>query len=155
MILTILNSDFALMPAIKVGFNSTYGLRDVLWKNLVFKTNYRLMQVESIAECAKGSILQYFWPSLSYHVSFRSLFCLFLSGRFTQVYWIKIEHLLRRSLEYWCALSRGVTIVNVWTEYVFIYCFLFVCLIWFFTSTQQSFSYAGRVFLGWTSTKLG
>ena len=31
----------------------------------------------------------------------------------------------------------------------------FVCLIWFFTSTQQSFSYAGRVFLGWTSTKLG
>ena len=33
--------------------------------------------------------------------------------------------------------------------------FCFVCLIWFFTSTQQSFSYAGRVFLGWTSTKLG
>ena len=29
------------------------------------------------------------------------------------------------------------------------------CLIWFLTSTQQSFSYAGRVFLGWTSTKLG
>ena len=36
-----------------------------------------------------------------------------------------------------------------------IYKDLFVCLIWFFTSTQQSFSYAGRVFLGWTSTKLG
>ena len=32
---------------------------------------------------------------------------------------------------------------------------LFVCLIRFLTSTQQSFSYAGRVFLGWTSTKLG
>ena len=31
------------------------------------------------------SILQYFWPSLSYHLSLRSLFCLFLSGRFTQV----------------------------------------------------------------------
>ena len=30
-------------------------------------------------------ILQYFRPSLSYHLSFRSLFCLFLSGRFTQV----------------------------------------------------------------------
>ena len=28
-------------------------------------------------------------------------------------------------------------------------------LIWFFTSTQQSFSYAGRFFLGLTSTKLG
>ena len=33
--------------------------------------------------------------------------------------------------------------------------FLFVCLILFFTSTQQSFSYAGRFFLGLTSTKLG
>ena len=43
------------------------------------------MQVESIAECSKGSILQYFRPSLSYHLSFRSLFCLFLSGCFTQV----------------------------------------------------------------------
>ena len=32
---------------------------------------------------------------------------------------------------------------------------VFVCLIWFFTSTQQSFSYAGRFFLGLTSTKLG
>ena len=50
-----------------------------------FKTNYRLMQVKSIAECSKGSILQYFRPSLSYHLSLRSLFCLFLSGHFTQV----------------------------------------------------------------------
>ena len=32
---------------------------------LEFKTNYRLMQVKSIAECSKGSILQYFWLSLS------------------------------------------------------------------------------------------
>ena len=30
-------------------------------------------------------ILQYFRPSLSYHWSLRSLFCLFLSGCFTQV----------------------------------------------------------------------
>ena len=27
---------------------------------LAFKTDYRLMQVKSIAECSKGSILQYF-----------------------------------------------------------------------------------------------
>ena len=27
---------------------------------LVFKTDYRLMQVKSIAECSNGSILQYF-----------------------------------------------------------------------------------------------
>ena len=31
-------------------------------QNLVFKTDYRLMQVKSIAECSNGSILQYFWP---------------------------------------------------------------------------------------------
>ena len=31
----------------------------------------------------------------------------------------------------------------------------FVCLIRFFSSTQQFFSYAGRFFLGIISTKLG
>ena len=40
-------------------------------------TSYCLMQVKSIAECSKGSILQYFRPSLSYHLLLRSLFCLF------------------------------------------------------------------------------
>ena len=34
-----------------------------------FKTNYRLMKVKSIAEYSKGSILQYFRPSLRYHLS--------------------------------------------------------------------------------------
>ena len=44
-------------------------------RKLVYKTNYRLMQVKSIAECSKGSILQYFLPSLSYQLSLRPLFC--------------------------------------------------------------------------------
>ena len=52
---------------------------------MVFKTIYHFMQVKRIAECSKGSILQYFRPSLSYHLSLRSLFCLFLSGRLRQV----------------------------------------------------------------------
>ena len=80
-------------------------------RKLAFKINYRLMQVESIAECSKGSILQCFRPSLghlchldicffpifelpfyigftvrpalSYHLSLRSLFCPFLRGRLT------------------------------------------------------------------------
>ena len=43
------------------------------------------MQVKSFAECSTGSILQYLRPSLSYHLSLRSLFCLFLSGRLRQV----------------------------------------------------------------------
>ena len=32
------------------------------------------MQVKSIAECSNGSILRYFRPSLSYHMSLRPLF---------------------------------------------------------------------------------
>ena len=53
-------------------------------QKLVFNTNYHLMQVESTAECSKGSNLLYFRPALSLHLSLRYLFCLFLSGRFTQ-----------------------------------------------------------------------
>ena len=52
---------------------------------LIIKTDCRLMQVKSIAECSKGSILQYFQPSLSYHLSLRPLFCLFLSDRLRPV----------------------------------------------------------------------
>ena len=52
---------------------------------LVFKTDYCLMQVKSIAECSKRSILQYFRPSLSYHLSLRSLLCQFLSGSLRHV----------------------------------------------------------------------
>ena len=46
---------------------------------LVFKTDYHLIQVKSIAEC---SILQYFQTALSYHLQLRHFFLLFLSGRF-------------------------------------------------------------------------
>ena len=48
----------------------------------VFNTNKCLLQVKIIAVC---SILQFFRPLLSYHLSLRSLLCLILSGRFTQV----------------------------------------------------------------------
>ena len=40
---------------------------------------------QSIAECPKGGILQYFRPSLSYHLLLRYLSCLILSGHFTHV----------------------------------------------------------------------
>ena len=52
---------------------------------LVFKINSHLMQVKSIAECSKGSILQYFRPAVSYCLLLRYLFCLFMSGSFTQI----------------------------------------------------------------------
>ena len=44
------------------------------------------MQVKCIAECSKGSILQYFRPSISYHLSLRPLCCLFFSGCLRQFY---------------------------------------------------------------------
>ena len=43
------------------------------------------MKVESIAECSHWSILQYFWPALSDNLSWKPIFGLFESGRFTQV----------------------------------------------------------------------
>ena len=54
-----------------------YTVKSVLSSHSTKRTNYRLMQVKRIAECSKGSILQYFQPSLSYHLLLRSLFCLF------------------------------------------------------------------------------
>ena len=44
-----------------------------------------LMKVKSIAECSKGSILQYFWPALNDNWSWKPIFGLFESGLFTQV----------------------------------------------------------------------
>ena len=59
------------------------------------------MQVKSIAECSKGSILQYFQPSISYHLSLRSLFCLFLSGRFTHVFlYVPKSHVLAHLVQH-------------------------------------------------------
>ena len=52
------------------------------------------MQVKSIAECSKGTILQYFRPSLSYHLSLRSLFLSIFEWPFTQV----LLYLLTNSL---------------------------------------------------------
>ena len=66
---------------------------------MVFKTNYRIMHVKSIAECSKGNILQYYRPSLNYQLSLRYLFCLFLRGRFTQA-------LLNAGQKY-CGMLRG------------------------------------------------
>ena len=47
---------------------------------LIFKNNYHLMQVKSIAECSKGSIMQYFRPSLSYHFILSVFEWLFYTG---------------------------------------------------------------------------
>ena len=51
-------------------------------KTKISLTNVSLMKVESIAECSKGSILQYFWPALSENQSWKPILVFFLSGRF-------------------------------------------------------------------------
>ena len=54
-------------------------------QNWVSRPIIALCRSKVLQNAPKGSILQYVWPSLSYHLSLRSLYCLFLSGRFTQV----------------------------------------------------------------------
>ena len=90
---TDLLAPFVVSNCVFVTFPLVSWVRCGTWLNrfmifallLTFKINYRLMQVKSIAECSKGIILQYFRPLLSYHLSFRSLFCLFLNDRYTHV----------------------------------------------------------------------
>ena len=58
-------------------------------KTKILMTTASLMKVESIAECFGAyfqSILQYFCPVLSDYLSWKPLFGLFESGRFTHFY---------------------------------------------------------------------
>ena len=54
-----------------------------------FQDRLSLNAGQKYCRMLQGSILQYFRPSLRYHLSLRSLFCLFLSGCLRQVllYW--------------------------------------------------------------------
>ena len=50
-----------------------------------FQDRLSLNAGQKYCRMLQESILQHFWPSLSYHLSLRPLFCLFLSGRLRQV----------------------------------------------------------------------
>ena len=50
-----------------------------------FQDRLSLSAGQKYCRMLQESILQYFRPSLSYHLSLRPLFCLFLSDRFRQV----------------------------------------------------------------------
>ena len=75
--------------------------------------NGSLIKVKSIAECSKGSILQYFWPALSDNWLWKPIFSLFESGRFTQVllYNLSNKHCLILysywSEVLWCTIIMG------------------------------------------------
>ena len=64
-------------------------------------TNGSLMKVKSIAECSKGSILQYFWPALSDNWYWKPVFGRFESGIFTPVLLYFEIILLQDYLEFW------------------------------------------------------
>ena len=48
-------------------------------------TDGSLMKVETIAECSPWSIMQYFWPALSYNWSWNQFSVFYLSGHLRQV----------------------------------------------------------------------
>ena len=50
-----------------------------------FQYRFLLNAGQKYCRMLQESILQYFQPSLSYHLSFKPLFCLFLSGHLRQV----------------------------------------------------------------------
>ena len=54
-------------------------------KEIGFQDRLSLNSGQKYCRMLQESALQYFRPSLSYHLLLRPLFCLFLSGRFTQV----------------------------------------------------------------------
>ena len=83
------------------------------WK-LISKTKYGLMQIKSIAECSKVSILQYFWPVLSYHLSLRSLFCLFWVAAQDKFYCKQISVIMHKS-ENFLNHKRMVIYTAYWT----------------------------------------
>ena len=75
---------------------------------MVFQTYHSLMQLKRFVECSNGSILRCFRLalSLSYNLSLRALFCLFLSGRLRHVLlYTDDQHFLCD----WVVYFRGTT----------------------------------------------
>ena len=69
-----------------------------------FQDQLLLNAGQKYCKMLQESILQYFQPSLSYHLSLRPLFCLFLSGRLRQV-------LLYAFLEHTCIKISPASLV--------------------------------------------
>ena len=129
------------------------------------------MKVESITECSPWSILQYFWPALSNDRSWKPIFGLF-EWPLTQVL-LYVKHFICRSdltfCQYWwdqivskCfqqtikwPLSGESVKLKPWSYTYWAY--TFVLFVWFdaLRPINNLSVIKGRVFLGWTSTKLG
>ena len=79
-----------------------------------------IIQVRSIAECSKGSILPYFRHSLSI-CHFDICFCLFLNGRLHRFYCINLQFHTTQS-SYWmeCLLKRNRNITQLRSTFTYI-----------------------------------
>ena len=77
-----------------------------------------LVKVESIAECSPWGILQYFWPALRDNWSWKAIFGLFESGRFTQV------------LLYMCWALKRTVLLSCEKVMILPYTIIYATLLW-------------------------
>ena len=96
-------------------------------KTNILMTNVSLMKVKSIAECSTWSILQFFWPALSNNWSWKPIFCLFESGRFTQIllYTVKNSTSIHVNVDFHCLESGFVQLAATGCSHNILY---FHCL---------------------------
>ena len=93
---------------------------------MVFNTDRRLMQIKSIAECTKGSTLQYFRPSLSNYFPFRPLTRLFFVAAYDRFYCtslIRYEPFLEKTIPVKCFVCA----IRVLCWYLF--CYALFCVL--------------------------
>ena len=93
---------------------SKTGLKRPLKKKtkIGFQDRLSLNAGQKYCRMLQESILQYFQPSLSYHLSLRPLFCLFLSGRLRQILLYQYENVLDlqhgpKQIQRWIYLEQG------------------------------------------------
>ena len=75
------------------------------------------MQVKSIAECSKGSILQYFRPLLSYQLSLRPLLCLFWVSVLHWFYCICEEKIMTAPIDQQTLNPTNTNLISRWRRY--------------------------------------
>ena len=74
-------------------------------RKISFQDRLSLNAGQKYCRMLQESILQYFQPSLSYHLSLRPLFCLFLSGGLRQVL-LYMDHTVRKLVFVVCVQQR-------------------------------------------------
>ena len=79
-----------------------------------FQDQFTLYAGQKYCRMLQESILQYFRPSLSYHLSLRPLFCLMLSGRLRQVLLYKLN--TSQSYNLWLASNLSAQFIIIFIK---------------------------------------